>query len=33
MNLQRSLGRFDFFLDEQGMESWLERLRRYITSG
>ncbi len=33
MNLQRSLGRFDFFLDEQGMDSWLERLRRYITSG
>lgn len=33
MNLQRSLGRFDFFLDEQGMDNWLERLRVYITSG
>ncbi len=33
MNLQRSLGRFDFFLDEEGVNSWLERLRIYITSG
>ena len=32
MNLQRSLGRFDFFLDEQGLDSWLERLQRYIIS-
>jgi outer membrane protein TolC len=33
MNLQRSLGRFDFFLGEQGMDNWLERLRHYITGG
>ncbi len=33
MNLQRSIGRFDFFLGEQGMDDWLERLRLYITSG
>ncbi|MEH6473790.1 MAG: TolC family protein [Halopseudomonas sp.] len=32
MNLQRNLGRFDFFLDEQGLDRWLERLRRYIAS-
>ncbi len=32
MNLQRSLGGFDFFLDKQGLDGWLERLRNYITS-
>lgn len=32
MNLQRSLGGFDFFLDEQGLDGWLERLRDYIAS-
>ena len=32
MNLQRSLGGFDFFLDEQGLDGWLERMQRYITS-
>ena len=32
MNLQRSLGGFDFFLDEQGLDGWLERLRSYITT-
>ena len=31
MNLQRSLGGFDFFLNEQGLGGWLERLRNYIT--
>ena len=30
MNLQRSLGGFDFFLDEQGLDGWLERLQHYI---
>ncbi len=33
MNLQRSIGRFDFFLGEQGVDDWLERLRLHITSG
>ncbi len=33
MNLQRSIGRFDFFLDEQGINDWLERLHQYIASG
>jgi len=32
MNLQRSLGRFDFFLDEQGLDEWLSRLRNYIAT-
>jgi len=32
MNLQRSLGGFDFFLDEQGLDGWLERLRNYIAA-
>ncbi len=32
MNLQRSLGGFDFFLDEQGLDNWLQRLRHYIDS-
>jgi len=32
MNLQRSLGGFDFFLDEQELDGWLERLRGYITT-
>lgn len=31
MNLERSVGQFDFFLDAQGLDSWLERLRRYMT--
>lgn len=31
MNLERSLGGFDFFLDAQGLDRWLERLQRYIT--
>ena len=29
MNLQRSVGRFDFFLDEQELGGWLERLQHY----
>jgi len=32
MNLQRSLGRFDFFLDERGLDEWLNRLRNYIAT-
>ncbi len=32
MNLQRSLGGFDFFLDAQELDSWLERLHQYITN-
>ena len=32
MNVQRSLGRFDFFLDRQGLDDWLERLRDYIAT-
>jgi len=32
MNLQRSLGGFDFFLDDRGLDSWLERLRKHITT-
>jgi len=32
MNLQRSLGRFDLFLDEQGLDDWLRRLRNYIAT-
>jgi len=32
MNLQRSLGGFDFFLDARGLDGWLERLSHYITS-
>lgn len=30
MNLQRGACGFDFFLDEQGVDSWLARLRQYI---
>jgi outer membrane protein TolC len=33
MNLQRSLGRFDFFLGAQGLDNWLEQLKTYISSG
>ncbi len=32
MSLQRGLGGFDFFLDEQGLDGWLKRLSDYITS-
>ncbi|MCW9014662.1 MAG: TolC family protein [Gammaproteobacteria bacterium] len=32
MNLQRNIGRFDFFLDEQGLDDWLNRLRIYIAT-
>lgn len=32
MNLQRNLGRFDFFLDERGLDEWLNRLRGYIAT-
>jgi len=32
MNLQRNVGRFDFFLDEQGLDEWLGRLRHYIAT-
>ncbi|NOZ54770.1 MAG: TolC family protein [Gammaproteobacteria bacterium] len=32
MNLQRNLGEFDFFLDEQGLKKWLERLQLYIAT-
>ncbi len=30
MNLQRGACGFDFFLDEQGIDSWLGRLKQYI---
>ena len=30
MNLQRGACGFDFFRDEQGLDSWLGRLKRYI---
>ena len=30
MNLQRGACGFDFFLDEQGLDSWLGRLKHYI---
>ncbi len=34
MNLQRHLGRFDFFLDQTALDDWLDRLRKHIyTSG
>jgi len=33
MNLQRSLGGFDFFLDEQELDDWLDRLQHYINRG
>jgi len=32
MNLQRGAGQFDFFLDDQGLDSWLDRLQRYIAN-
>jgi len=32
MSLQRSMGGFDFFLDKEGLDSWLERLQHYITN-
>ena len=32
MNLQRNIGRFDFFLDERGLDDWLNRLRNYIAT-
>lgn len=32
MNLQRSLGGFDFFLDARGLDDWLERLKNYIAA-
>lgn len=32
MKLQRSLGRFDFFLDARGMVDWLERLRTCVAA-
>jgi len=32
MNLQRSLGQFSFFLDEQGIDNWLKDLRNYIAT-
>lgn len=32
MNLQRGACGFDFFLDAQGIDSWLGRLKRYIES-
>jgi len=32
MNLQRNLGRFDFFLDERSLDGWLNRLRNYIAT-
>lgn len=31
MNLQRSLGGFDFFLDARGLDNWLGRLQHYIS--
>lgn len=32
MNLQRSLGQFSFFMDEQGIDNWLKDLRNYIAT-
>ena len=32
MNLQRSVGRFDFFLNESELDGWLERLRDYVAA-
>ncbi len=32
MNLQRGVGGFDFFLDEQGVDGWLARLKDYMVS-
>jgi len=32
MSLQRHLGGFDFFLTENGLDNWLERLQLYISS-
>jgi len=32
MNLQRNVGGFDFFLDAQELDGWLERLQYYIRS-
>jgi len=32
MNLQRSLGRFDFFLDGQDLDEWLNRLKIFIAT-
>ncbi len=32
MNLQRSLGGFDFFLDPEGLDNWLEQLKNYISA-
>jgi len=32
MNLQRNVGRFDFFLDERDLDDWLNRLRNYIAT-
>ena len=30
MNLQRSLGGFDFFMDEQRLDGWMDNMKRYI---
>ncbi len=32
MNLQRGFGQFDFFLDDNGLNDWLERLKKYIAT-
>lgn len=32
MNLQRNIGRFDFFLDQKGLDKWLQRLRYYVVT-
>ena len=32
MNLQRNVGRFDFFLDKRGLDEWLNRLRGYVAT-
>jgi len=32
MNLQRSYGGFDLFLDEHDMDNWLQRLKHYIAT-
>lgn len=32
MNLERNLGGFDFFLDAEGLNGWLERLNEYIAA-
>jgi hypothetical protein len=32
MNLERSAGQFDFFLDDSSRDQWFDRLKNYIAS-